>query len=183
MGNRAYIPADNGQNWWKNIKGYDGRYRVSRCGDVQRVFPSGLVRDMTPYRKRGKTHGNGLFVKLTANGKQMEVPMLKVMAETWHGNRDKDLVPYHKNGIITDNRADNIGFTSRKELGRLTGHMAGRRKCILKIAETGEEVEAYRSARQAAKANHMSYQSVLDRCHNRVKNPFALDGYTYQFEK
>ena len=183
MGNKAYIPADNGQNWWKDIPGYDGRYRVNRCGDVQRVFANGLVRDMTPYRKRGKAHGNGLFVKLTANGQPREVPMLKVMAETWHGSRDKNLVPYHKNGIITDNRADNIGFTGRKELGKLTGHMAGRRKCILKIAETGEEVETYRSARQAAKANHMSYQAVLDRCHNKVKNPFSLDGHTYQFEK
>ena len=39
------------------------------------------------------------------------------------------------------------------------------------------------SARAAAKANHMSYQTVLDRCHGKVKKPFALDGYTYQFDK
>lgn len=30
---------------------------------------------------------------------------------------------------------------------------------------------------------NMSYQTVIDRCHNKVKNPFALDGFTYQFEK
>lgn len=29
----------------------------------------------------------------------------------------------------------------------------------------------------------MSYQTVLDRCNGKVKQPFALDGHTYQFEK
>lgn len=183
MAQKAFIPPDNGPNWWRDIPGYGGKYRVSRNGDVQRVFPSGLVRNMTPYRKQAKILRNRLFVKLTINGKPKEVPMLKIMAETWHNNQNKNLVPYHKNGIVTDNRADNIGFISRKELGRITGHMASKRKCVIKITEDGEEVEVYRSARVAAKENNMSYQTVLDRCHNRVKNPFALDGYNYQFEE
>ena len=109
--------------------------------------------------------------------------MLKVMAKTWHGNRDESLVPYHKNGIVTDNHADNIGFATKSELGRMTGYKTNGRKSVIKISEDGEEVEVYRSAREAAKANHMSYQTVLDRCHNRVKKPYALDGHTYQFEK
>lgn len=183
MGNKAYAPADVGKNWWRDIPGYGGKYRASRDGDIQRVFPSGLVRDMTPYRKKSKVLRNRLFVKLTKNGKSKEVPMLKIMAETWHGNPGRDLVPYHKNGIVTDNRADNIGFASRRELGKKTGHMTNRRRGVMKISEDGEEVEIYRSAREAAKANNMSYQTVLDRCHNRVKKAFALDGFTYQFEK
>lgn len=180
---KAYTPADVGSNWWKNIPGYGGKYRVSKAGEVQRVFPSRLVRDMTPYRKQSKTLRNRLFVKLTINGKSKEVAMLKIMAETWHDNRDKNLVPYHKNGIVTDNHADNIGFISRSELGKMTGHMASKRKCVFKVDKDGNEIEVYRSAREAARENNMSYQTVLDRCHNKIKNPFALDGYTYQFEK
>ena len=180
---KAYIPADVGANWWRDIPGYGGKYRASKSADIQRVFPSGLVRDMTPYKKQGKTLRNRLFVKLTINGKSKEVAMLKIMAETWHENKDKTLVPYHKNGIVTDNYADNIGFISRSELGKMTGHMANKRKCVFKVDENGNEVEVYRSAREAAKQNNMSYQTVLDRCHNKVKNPFALDGYTYQFER
>lgn len=179
---KAYIPADVGPNWWRNIPGYCGKYRASKAGDIQRVFPGGLVRDMTPYRKRGKVSRNRLFVKLTINGKPKEVAMLKIMAGTWHDNKNKNLVPYHKNGIVTDNHADNIGFTSRSELGKMTGHMTDKRKCVCKVTESGEEVEVYRSAREAARKNNMSYQTVLDRCHNRVRNPFALDGYTYRFD-
>lgn len=180
---KAYIPPDLGSNWWRDIPGCGGKYRASKAGEVQRVFAGGLVRDMTPYRKQSKASRNRMFVKLTINGKPKEVAMLKIMAETWHCNKDKNLVAYHKNGIVTDNRADNIGFTSRSKLGKMTGHMAGKRKCVFKVDGSGNEVEVYRSAREAAKQNNMSYQTVLDRCHNRVKNPFALDGYTYQFEK
>ena len=180
---KAYIPADVGANWWRDIPGYGGKYRASKAGDIQRVFPSGLVWDMTPFRKQSKVLRNRLFVKLTINGKSKDVAVLKIMAETWHNNKDKSLVPYHKNGIVTDNHADNIGFISRSELGKMTGHMANKRKCVFKVDENGNEVEVYRSAREAAKQNNMSYQTVLDRCHNKVKNPFALDGYTYQFER
>ncbi len=180
---KAYMPADNGAGWWRDIPGYNGKYRVNRAGEVQRVFSGGTVRNMAPYRKQSRISRSRLFVKLTINGRAKEVPMLKIMAETWHNNQDKSLVPYHKNGIVTDNRADNIGFASRRELGKMTGHMSGRRKSVFKVTESGEEVEVYRSAREAARMNNMSYQTVLDRCHNKVKNPFALDGFTYQFEK
>ena len=180
---KAYIPADIGPRWWRDIPGYGGRYRANRAGDIQRVFPDGRVRDMTPYRKRGRTPRDRLFVKLTADGKAKDVAVLKVMVETWYGSRGRSLVPYHKNGIVSDNRADNIGFASKRELGKMTGHMSGRRKSVFKVAEGGEEVEVYRSAREAARQNHMSYQAVLDRCHGKVKKPFASDGFTYQFEK
>ena len=179
---KAYIPVYNGENWWRDIPGYGGKYQANRLGDIRRVYQGGLVRDMTPYRKGNSKQRARLFVKLTVNGKPKEVPVLKIMATTWHGNRDENLVPYHKNGIVTDNHADNIGFTSRSELGRMTGYRSKRRKCVLKVTENGDEVEVYRSAREAARKNNMRYQTVLDRCHNRVKNPFALDGYTYQFE-
>lgn len=179
---KSYVPADVGPNWWRDIPGYGGKYRASRAGDIQRVFPSGLVRDMTPFRKHSKVFRNRMFVKLTINGKSKEIAMLKIMAETWHDNKDKSLVPYHKNGIVTDNHADNIGFISRSELGKMTGHMANKRKCVFKVDKDGNEVEVYRSAREAARKNNMSYQTVIDRCHNRVKNPFALDGFTYRFE-
>lgn len=179
---KAYVPAEDGAGWWRDIPGYNGKYRVNRNGDIQRVFQNGLVRDMTPYKASSKNAGNGLYVKLTADGKPKAVAVLKIMVQTWYGGKGGNLVAYHRNGIVTDNHVSNIGFTTREELGRLTGHMA-RRRTVFKVARDGEEVEVYPSAREAARANNMSYEAVLDRCHNKVKNPFALDGYTYRFEK
>ncbi len=180
---KAYVALDNGPNWWRDVPGYRGKYRVNRLGDVQRVFPSGLVRDLTPYRKQGKKPRNRLFLHLSIDGKTREVQLLKIIAETWYPDHGRNMVPYHRNGIQTDNRVDNIGYVTRQELGRRTGHMSGKRKSVVKVSAEGAEVAIYRSARQAAMANYISYQAVLDRCHGKVKNPYGLDGYTYRFEE
>lgn len=33
---KAYIPADVGPGWWRDIPGYGGKYRASRAGDCGR---------------------------------------------------------------------------------------------------------------------------------------------------
>ena len=184
---KAYYPPDVGDNFWRDIPGFNGKYQASRAGDIRRKFGSGKVRDMTPYKKRSlkakKILRNRLYVKLTLDGKSMEVPVLKIMADTWKGKPPDGCVPYHINHIVVDNRDENIGFISRKELGRLTGRRTRRRKAVFKVDRDGNEVEVYRSAREAAKHNNMSYQTVLDRCNGKVKNEYALDGYTYRFEE
>lgn len=125
---KAFMPPDNGINWWRDIPGYDGKYQANRIGDIRRTFKSGIVRDMTPYRKKNKERRRRLFVKLTHNGKTKEVPVLQIMAKTWYGEYNKNLIPYHKNGIVTDNRLDNIGFSGKSELGKMTGHMSGKKE-------------------------------------------------------
>lgn len=186
MGTAKNINYD-GKDIWRDIQGYDGKYQVSRFGDVRRVLDNGKYRAITPYRKSAKKHKAILrerrFVKLTINGKAKEIAMLKIVQETFLGAAPKNTVPYHKNGLVTDNRADNIGFISRQELGKITGGKNKRRRTVFKIDSNGEVIEIYTSARQAAKENNMSYQTVLDRCHNKVNKPFELDGYNYQFEK
>ena len=124
----------------------------------------------------------GLFVKLTdENGVSRCVSVLGLMAEAWLGGKRPGQVPYHKNGDLKDNWVGNIAFTSRQELGRRTGANATRIP-VAKVTPEGEIVAVYPSARVAARENHMSYQTVLDRCNGRVKKPFALDGHTYQFD-
>lgn len=179
---KAYKP-ENEPGWWRDVCGYGGKYQVSRHGEVRRVNSTGLVHDMTAYTKSGRQFRGRLFVKLTKGGKSKEEPLLQIVAAAWLGQTPAGKVPYHMNGIVTDNRADNIGFITRSELGKRTGAMADTRAIVFMVDRDGEVVEIYRSAREAAKANFMSYQSVLDRCHNRIKNPYALNGYTFQFEE
>lgn len=151
------------------------------------MYDSGLVSNMSAYRKSGRQFRARLFVKLTKDGKSKEEPLLQIVAAAWLGPTPAGMVPYHLNGNVTDNRADNradnIGFTDRQTLGRRTGAMADARAIVFMVDRDGKVVEIYRSAREAARANFMSYQTVLDRCHNKVKNPYALNGYTFQFEE
>lgn len=183
---RGAGPSDQ----WRRIRGFGGMYEISDMGNVRSWRWRGAKRTaephlLTPYLRKGGNGSNGrrLFVKLTdKKGVGRERTVLGLMVETWLGGKRPGLVPYHKNGDLTDNWVGNIAFASRRELGRKTGAKAGRVP-VVKVTPEGEIVAAYSSAREAAKANHMSYQTVLDRCNGKVKKPFALDGHTYQFER
>ena len=171
-------------NLWYDIPGYDGKYQASRLGEVRRVYASGKVKILSQYTKRfGKTNRTRLYTKLTHNRKSKDVSILSIMVKTFFGKIPQGKVAYHINLSTWDNRLDNIGFISQKELGKLTGIKADKNIRVVKLDNKGNIIEIYNSVREAGRKNNMSYQTVSDRCHNRVKNPFALDGYNYQFEE
>lgn len=112
-------------------RGYGGMYEISDMGDVRSWRWRGTRRASSPHllqpfvRKQGRK-GRALFVKLTdADGKGTDAKVLSLMVDTWMGGKRPGLVPYHKNGDLKDNWVGNIGFASRKELGRKTGASAG----------------------------------------------------------
>ncbi len=165
---------------WKDIPGYDGKYQADREGNIQRVFHSGKTRLMKPYHK--KMQGSQrLVVKLTKNGKAKEEIVISIMARTFLGPVPDGCVPYHKNGCQSENHINNIAYISRSELGKLTGAMSGRQP-VAKIDSDSQIVEVYSSAREAARQNYMSYQTVIDRCNGKCKSAFAPDGYAYAWE-
>lgn len=177
---------------WRDIPGYNGAYQISWEGKVRTWRWRGdhflkQPRLMIPYirKPRGKANRRSAreYVKLTdRNGVSRDVSVLGLMVKVWLGGCPKGMVPYHKNGITSDHCASNIGFATRKKLGKLTGAKASRMP-VAKVDRNGEIVDLYPSARAAARANHMSYQAVLDRCNGKIKKPYALDGHTYIFDR
>lgn len=166
---------------WMQVPGFSGQYQVSFLGEVRRVCKNGKTRMLTPYKKQ-KTSGrsSAFYVKLSDNCHGKDIAVAHLVAAVWLGGIPEGMVTYHKNGDTKDNRAANIVFINRHELGKLTGALSGRMP-VAKINKFGQVLELYPSARQAAKKNHMSYQTILDRCHKRVKSEFALDGFSYRF--
>lgn len=165
---------------WRDIPGYAGKYQADTEGKVRRIYGSGKTRLMTPYRK--KMNGSQrMVVKLTIDGKPREEILMQVIAKTFLGACPAGYVPYHVNGCQLDNYLNNIKYISREELGLKTGRKS-RSRSVFKVNVDGEAVDVYYSAREAARKNHMSYQTVMDRCNGRVKKPFALDGHTYRWE-
>lgn len=165
---------------WKNIPGYNGKYQADREGNIRRVFPSGKTRTMTPYHKK-MSGSQRLVVKLTKDGKSKEVILLQIIAKTFLGPAPKGCVPYHKNGCQSDNYVQNIAYIDKRKLGKLTG-ASSRRQPVAKIDQNGEIIDIYSSAREAARQNYMSYQTIIDRCNGKCKSAFAPDGYAYAWE-
>lgn len=165
---------------WKNVPGYDGKYQVDREGNVRRIYQSGKTKSMTPYKKK-MSGSQRLVVKLTKDGNPKEEILIQLIAKTFIGQCPKGYVPYHINGCQGDNYIQNIQYIKRSDLGKLTGAKAKRRP-VVKIDSNGEMVEFYSSARESARNNYMSYQTVIDRCNGKCKSTYAPDGFAYAWE-
>ena len=165
---------------WKDIPGYDGKYQADMEGNIRRIYQSGKTRLMTPYHKK-MSGSQRLVVKMTRDKKAKEEILVQIMAKTFLGNPLPGHVPYNKNGCQEDNYIQNIAYISRRDLGNLTGGNA-KRQPVAKIDASGEIVEVYSSARECARKNYMSYQTIIDRCNGKCKSAYAPDGYAYAWD-
>lgn len=174
------------------IPGYDGMYEISNMGEVRswrNHGRPGMAKEpfmLKPFAKQNpRIHGSGnrtLCVRLTgSDGKRGTHPVHLLMRDVWMKGKRPNMVVYHKNGDIADSCLHNLEYIRREDLGKKVGGNATRQP-VVKINKAGEVVAFYRSAREAARKNYMSYASVLDRCHNKTKNPYLADGHNYQFD-
>lgn len=129
---------------WKDIPGYDGKYQASTEGNIRRTLKSGQFRSMTPYRKKMKG-SQRLVVKLTKDGKAKEEIVLSLIARTFLGPVPDGAVPYHKNGMQSENHINNIAYIPRQELGKLTGY-SSRNKIVVKLDSCGPAPDGYEYA-------------------------------------
>lgn len=167
---------------WRPIAGYDGKYEASFYGLIRRVYQSKPPRLLTGYDKK-TTHGsNYVAVKLSNETGSKEFKVSKIIYETFGGPVPSGYSLAHKDGYHKDNSFNNLVLLSKEELGKKTGHMA-RRKAVVKCTPDLVPIDVYRSAREAARCNFMSYQTVIDRCNGKVKSLCAPDGYVYLWDE
>ncbi|WP_431090832.1 hypothetical protein [Paenibacillus sp. 8b26] len=160
---------------YKGIPGYPN-YEINHRGDVRRLWKSSKPTPLIPTLKKGI-----YVVRLTGpDGSRKEERIHKLMQRTFLSPPAQGQVVYHKNGNRLDNWINNLGYISRKELGKKTG--GGSRKAVMKLSCEKEVVEIYRSARCAARENFMSYQTIIDRCNGKVKSELAPDGFIYRWD-
>lgn len=164
--------AEEGQ--YTRIPGYP-LYEIDRFANLRRIYKTKRV-PLKPTLKRGR-----YVVRLMDEKGRQEIPVHKLMQITFLPRPVPGQVLYHKNQVLTDNALSNLAYIDRHTLGQMTGAKS-RRRPVAKINQNGETVEVYRSAREAARQNYMSYQTVMDRCNGKIKSPHALDGYRYEWD-
>lgn len=178
---------------WRTIPGFDGYYEISSMGEVRSWRNKGHPGESKEpkilaqhSKESGGAHGScnrWLCVKLTMpNGKRKVIPVHHIMRDVWMRGKRPNMVVFHRNGDLSDNCLHNLEYIRGSELGKKTGGK-GTRIPVVKVSKEGQIVACYKSAREAAKKNYMSLPAVLDRCHNKVKNPYLANGFTYQFDK
>lgn len=167
---------------WKLINWSNGTYYVSNLGRVKKQYKhSSYV--LTPYFKNSSKKSSNkrtLFVKIFTDNNTKEnsnkrnfkqVMVHQLVAEYFLRMKPSEKhVLYHMNGVITDNRAFNLKWVTKKELGKLTGGKTKKVRGIVKVdPDTREVIDFYKTSRQAAKENYCSYQTILDSCNGKYK--------------
>lgn len=174
---------DNSNMIWRDIPGFDGKYQVSRVGEVRHIWPSGHISPVKPFLKRnGRHNSRRMHLHLRMDGRDITTTLLSVMVKTWLWPAPEGKTWHLKNGFQYDVSLENIGLIDIGDLGRKTGGRSMRRAVEMVDAD-GNVAALYVSAREAARANNMSVDCVTHRCEGRIKRPFALNGYTFRWEE
>ncbi len=160
---------------YHRISGYP-LYEIDQFANVRRIFKTKRVLLIPTFK-------NGVFVVrlMSPCGIRKEERIHKLMQKTFMDPPKPGQVLYHRNQNRRDNCLANLAYIDKRILGRMTGAKS-RRRPVAKIDKNDEIVEIYTSAREAARRNFMSYQTVMDRCNHRTKNLYAPDGYRYQWD-
>nr|DAO80812.1 MAG TPA: HNH endonuclease [Caudoviricetes sp.] len=142
---------------WRQIE--DTNYYIDINGIIKKVYKNKNQKILRTYRK-----GSIQIIKI--NGKQRNVARLVV--ESFYRKLKKDEVVVHVNGIILDNRLENLKIMKKKEAGKITGALA-KQKTIL-LMENGEIKQIFKGTREAEKKLFISRQTVSDYCNDKVKH-------------
>lgn len=142
---------------WRQIE--DTNYYIDVNGRIKKVYKNKNQKILRTYRK-----GSIQIIKI--NGKQRNVARLVV--ESFYRKLKKDEVVVHVNGIILDNRLENLKIMKKKETGKITGALA-KQKTIL-LMENGEIKQIFKGTREAEKKLFISRQTVSDYCNDKVKH-------------
>ena len=127
------MTKDHGMNTeYVDIPGYDGKYKANKLGEIIRMYGNGKTRALAGYLKRmgRRTRRNGYRLVRVVKLDGKEHHWATVIADTFMRARAKGESVYHKNGITSDNRLENLGIASRSELALKANNCFGM-KCSL----------------------------------------------------
>ena len=98
---------------WKDVDGYEGAYQVSSWGRVRslaRLSKNGRQLRSRIMSSTVNQHGH-LRVKLNGSDKETSVKICLLVLDAFVRPRERDECSYHKDGDVTNNRADNLSWT------------------------------------------------------------------------
>ncbi len=157
------------------IRGYEGLYSIDEFGNIYRHFKHTTVIMKPSVKPRGHLE----IRLLNKAGRRRTYNVARLVAIHFLPKPYMADSVIHKNGNKQCPHVDNLAWVSKRQLGLRYGHRVEKAMQICKADKNGEVVEVYHSAREAARKNYMSYQTILNRVNGKVKGRYAPDGYEY----
>lgn len=157
---------------WKEIKGYNGVFVVSDCGDVYNTKTKNmLVGQITPkgYIRYG----------ICLNGKRKQYMAHRLVAEAFIENPQNYPIINHKNEVKSDNRVENlewctIGYNNNyghKSENYHNSIVKSRAKSVKQIdIKTGNVIQVFDCILKASIITGVSRRSIAQCCDNAISS-------------
>lgn len=154
---------------WKHIDGFNGQYKVSNFG---RIKSCGF------YKKA--RNGNFYFVKerilipsITekgmvihiGHGKRMGRFVHQLVAKAFIPNGDNEKYVIHKDGDITNNKVDNLKWSTRST------------KSVICVDKNGKQ-QTFRSVKEAGEMLGLDRGNICKNIHGKIR---SCGGYSFSF--
>ena len=180
---------------WKQIKGYEGRYEVSNCGNVRSLICYSTKRKEYMLRKQPRllrqntTHDGYKRVGLSKEGKMKHITVHRLVAIAFIPNPDNAPAVNHKDEDITNNHVSNLEWCTNKynsnygTLGKRISERLSKHhhlaKSVVQMSLDGKDIAIYSSTREAARNIGIRCECITRCCKGKYKH---AGGYKWRYD-
>lgn len=167
---------------WKDVEGYEGKYRVSNMGEVMSIIKNPHL--MT----RSLSSSGYLIVTLSNNGAVYHANVHSLVATAFVENKDRKPWVNHIDGNKLNNRADNLEWVTPREnhdhavkMGLKSSHPTGEpwSFAVLQFDKDGNFIKEWKSKAEAAKYYSCHPDSIRNCIRGRIK---TCKGYVWKYK-
>ena len=168
---------------WKDVKGYEGIYKVSNYGNVK-VLTRGVFNAKILCQRKGRLFNKNkntrgyINISLTKDGIKKNKLVHRLVAETFIENEKKYIQVNHKDGNKTNNMVDNLEWCSPKQnISHAIKQGLIKTKTIYQYDKNMNLINIYVSSKEAFSKTNVDRASIIKCCNGLRK---TAGGYIWK---
>ena len=182
---------------WKNINGYNDYYQVSNLGKIKSLRRtvncplngSRKIKESLLYLKAGK---NGyILVTLSKESIKSNILVHRLVATNFISNPENKPYVNHKNGIKTDNRVENLEWSTPKENcqhayntglhKKFYGKANKLSKAVRQLSKSGKLLSVFNSTKEAERITGIKSSTIIAVSNKKVNRKTA-GGFKWEYK-